>query len=67
MNLVIGQPKLVKILDSYTLQNMPRTMLFLGPHGCGKTWIANAFAKQINLEVINIQDNDTNVQLKDFI
>lgn len=58
MNLVIGQPKLVKILESYTVQNMPKTMLFLGPHGCGKSWIAARFAEQLGLETVTIQDND---------
>lgn len=54
MNAVIGQEKLVKILDNYTLQTVPKTMLFLGPHGCGKSWIAARFANQLNVDFVVI-------------
>ena len=47
MNAVIGQEKLVKALEGYTLETAPKTILFLGQSGCGKSWIANAFAKQL--------------------
>ena len=62
MRPVIGQEKLIKILDSYTLQTAPRTMLFLGPHGCGKSWIAAYFAEQLGLEVVHIKDNDLTME-----
>lgn len=55
MRTVIGQEKLVKTLDSYTLQNVPKTMLFLGPDGCGKSWISARFAEQLGLESVDIK------------
>ena len=54
MQAVIGQEKIVKILEGYTLQTAPKTMLFLGQKGCGKHWIANAFANQLGLDCVNI-------------
>ena len=66
MNLVIGQEKLVKILEGYTLKTAPKIMLFLGESGCGKTWIAGAFAKQLDLPVVNIQVGDSKVSSDDL-
>lgn len=54
MQAVIGQEKIVKILEGYTLQTAPKTMLFLGQKGCGKSWIAAHFATQLGLDYVNI-------------
>lgn len=59
MNAVIGQEKLVKALEGYTLETAPKTILFLGQSGCGKSWIANAFAKQLDLEVVVVKPDST--------
>ena len=50
MNGVVGQEKLVKTLEGYTIQTMPKAMLFLGPAGCGKGWIAARFAEFLGLD-----------------
>jgi DNA polymerase III delta prime subunit len=55
MQAVIGQEKIVKLLESYTLQTAPKTMLFLGQKGCGKHWIATRFAEQLNLDCVNVE------------
>ena len=66
MNAVIGQEKLVKALESYTLETAPKTILFLGQSGCGKSWIANAFAKQLDLEVVVVQPDSTAEKLIEY-
>ena len=66
MNAVIGQEKLVKALESYTLETAPKTILFLGQSGCGKSWIANAFAKQLDLEVVIVQPDSTAEKLIEY-
>lgn len=66
MNAVIGQEKLVKALEGYTLETAPKTMLFLGQSGCGKSWIANAFAKQLDLEVVVVQPDSTAEKLIEY-
>lgn len=58
MDAVIGQEKLVKTLESYTLQTLPKAMFFLGPSGCGKGWIAARLAESLDLDRENI-DADT--------
>lgn len=66
MNAVIGQEKLVKALEGYTLETAPKTILFLGQSGCGKSWIANAFAKQLDLEVVVVQPDSTAEKLIEY-
>ena len=66
MNAVIGQEKLVKALEGYTLETAPKTILFLGQSGCGKSWIANAFAKQLDLEVVIVQSDSTAEKLIEY-
>ena len=66
MNAVIGQEKLVKVLEGYTLETVPKTILFLGQSGCGKSWIANAFAKQLDLEVVVVQPDSTAEKLIEY-
>ena len=66
MNAVIGQEKLVKALEGYTLETAPKTILFLGQSGCGKSWIANAFAKQLDLEVVVVTPDSTAEKLIEY-
>ena len=66
MNAVIGQEKLVKALEGYTLETAPKTILFLGQSGCGKSWIANALAKQLDLEVVVVQPDSTAEKLIEY-
>ena len=66
MNAVIGQEKLVKALEGYTLETAPKTILFLGQSGCGKSWIANAFAKQLALEVVVVKPDSTAEKLIEY-
>lgn len=66
MNAVIGQEKLIKALEGYTLETAPKTILFLGQSGCGKSWIANAFAKQLDLEVVVVKPDSTAEKLIEY-
>lgn len=66
MNAVIGQEKLVKALEGYTLETAPKTILFLGQSGCGKSWLANAFAKQLDLEVVVVKPDSTAEKLIEY-
>ena len=66
MNAVIGQEKLVKALEGYTLETAPKTILFLGQSGCGKSWIANAFAKHLELEVVVVKPDSTAEKLIEY-
>ena len=56
---IIGQKKIIDRLKTYTLKTAPKTILFLGQHGCGKSLIANHFAEQLQIDPVYIDLNDT--------
>lgn len=66
MRPIVGQEKLVKILDSYTLQNVPRTILFLGQDGCGKSWFSAYLAEKLGLDIVNIHSDVTSEKLIEY-
>lgn len=63
---VVGQSKLVQELSRYTVQNAPKTMLFIGPYGCGKTTIASKFAEQIGVDFVNVPADASAEQLLEY-
>ena len=42
MQNIIGQEKLVNKLKGYTFISMPKTLLFIGESGCGKSVTSRA-------------------------
>lgn len=66
MKAVIGQEKLVKILENYNLQNAPKTMLFLGQDGCGKSWLTTRFAEQLGIDKVEVDAQATPEKLADY-
>ena len=63
---IIGQEKLKKQLDSYTLQTLPKTILFLGPEGCGKATFAHYLAEKLGLDLVEIDNSITHEQLVEY-
>jgi replication-associated recombination protein RarA len=58
MTTIIGQNKLLNIIDSYTTKyDLPKTMLFVGPSGCGKHTIVKYIAEKFELAVVEIDEN----------
>lgn len=55
----IGQEKLLNTINSFTLNNIPRTLLFLGEEGCGKHTIIKYLANRLNLELIDLSEIPT--------
>ena len=60
---LVGQKKLLNILNSYTLDTLPKTLLFIGEDGCGKRTFAIYLANQLKLELVNITDKCSDVDL----
>jgi len=59
--LIFGQQKLLNKLNSYTLENLPKTILFLGEKGCGKHLTALYLAEKFELDIVNI-NSDTSAE-----
>lgn len=51
MNVVIGQQKLISILNKYEVATLPKTLLFVGPQGCGKQHVAQYLATKLGLPI----------------
>ena len=66
MQAIVGQKKLVKILDSYTIETAPKTMLFLGQEGCGKTWLSMGFAQQLGLDFVHVANDVSAEKLVEY-
>ena len=66
MRPVVGQEKLVKILDSYNFQNVPKTILFLGQEGCGKSWLSGYLAEKLDLDIVKIGPDITAEKLTEY-
>ena len=54
---IIGQERLIKKLTSYSYQTLPKTLLLIGEHGCGKQKMAEFIAAHFDIELINIEPN----------
>ena len=54
---MIGQNKLCSILDAYTLETLPKTLLFIGEEGSGRKTIITRLANRLCLPVVMVDDN----------
>ncbi len=64
---VIGQPKLMSTINSYTIQTLPKSLMFVGPTGCGKHTLAKYIANKFELDFIEIDEKISSVDLEDFL
>ena len=67
MTNIIGQAKLTSIIDSYTKQTLPKTLMFVGPQGCGKHTIAKHVAEKFELDIVELEDCTTSTDLESFL
>lgn len=63
---MIGQEKLLEKLTSYTLETLPRTILFLGEVGCGKHFLSKELSKFFNVDLIEISSEINDDQLVEY-
>lgn len=67
MKHIIGQEKLMSIIDLYTIQTLPKTLMLIGPNGCGKRTIAKYIADKFNFDFIEIEDGVESDSIIDFL
>ena len=64
---IIGQNKLLSKIDTYyTMNSLPKTMMFIGQTGCGKHMIAKYVAETFKLDYKEINEDVSNVELADY-
>ena len=67
MTSIIGQAKLTSIIDSYTKQTLPKTLMFVGPQGCGKHTVAKHVAEKFELDFVELEDTAASTDLDEFL
>lgn len=67
MQSIIGQSKLLSIIDSYTLQTLPKTLMFIGQKGCGKHTFTKYVVNKFNFDFVEITESITATDLDEFL
>jgi replication-associated recombination protein RarA len=67
MTKVIGQTKLMSIIDSYTIQTLPKTLMFIGQPGCGKHTISRYISEKFNLDCVEIDESVSSADIENFL
>lgn len=64
---IIGQSKLMSIINMYSKQSLPKTLMLIGPYGCGKHTIAKYLAEKLELDYLEIKENTTSADLENYL
>lgn len=68
MTNIIGQEKLLaRIATYYSMQSLPKTLLFLGQTGCGKHLMTKYIAETFELDYKEINEDISNAELEDYL
>lgn len=68
MTKIIGQKKLVDLVESYLARkNLPKTLLFLGSTGCGKHTLTKYIAERFELDYVEISEDVTSADLDEYL
>lgn len=62
---IIGQTKLLSKID--IMEYLPKTIMFIGPAGCGKHTIAKYTAEKFGLDFVEIEESVSAQDLEDFM
>lgn len=64
---IIGQTKLLSKIDMYCAkQSLPKTLMFIGPKGCGKHLIASYIAIKYNLDLVSVDTTFSGEDIDSF-
>lgn len=64
---IIGQTKLLsRIATYYSMEYLPKTLMFIGPTGCGKHTIARYVAEEFKLDFVEIEESISAQDLEDY-
>ena len=68
MTNIIGQEKLLaRIATYYSTQQLPKTLMFIGPAGCGKHTVAKYVAETFKLDYKEINEDVSSTELEDYM
>ena len=64
---LIGQSRLLSLIDNYTAANLPSTILFIGDIGCGKRTFAMYLAAKLQFDFVEIDKSVKAENIQDFM
>ncbi len=64
---IIGQTKILSKINKYTITQLPKTLMFIGPLGCGKHILAHYVAERLELNYVEINENITVSDLNEYL
>ena len=65
---IIGQARLLSKINTYhNMGRLPKTLMLIGPVGCGKHAIARYVSEKFELNYIEINENISNLELEDYL
>lgn len=65
---IVGQNNLIsKINMYYTMQYLPKTLMFIGPAGCGKHLMSKYVAESFELDYVEINENVSSNELEEYL
>ena len=68
MTNIIGQSKLVSKIDTYyNMKSLPKTLMFIGPSGCGKHTFAKYITEKFELDYVEINEDITAQDLDGYL
>jgi replication-associated recombination protein RarA len=66
MTQIIGQDRLLNIINNYTFQTLPKALLLVGPKGCGKHTLVNYIKEKFELDLEELEDKVNSEELLDY-
>ena len=65
---IVGQNNLISKINMYhTMQYLPKTLMFVGPAGCGKHLMSKYIAESFELDYIEINENVSASDLDEYL
>lgn len=64
---IFGQDKLIKALESYTVESAPKAILLLGEDSIARSSLAQLYIDNLNLPTVSIDENVDQETLNDFL
>lgn len=64
--MIVGQDKLLSIIDNHSIDSFPRSVMLLGAQGSGKHTLCTYISNHLNLKIENITNNLTQEMIEEI-
>lgn len=64
--MIVGQDRIIKLIDSISLDDMPRSLIIEGYKGSGKHLVCDYISKHLNIPILDITNNLDNESIENY-